>query len=90
MDKKYPVIEINVDAIANNAHLVCESLEKHGIKTSGVIKFSDGSKEICQAYLDGGCTQLASSRVIHLKDIREWFPGVPTPALAYSYDLRVR
>lgn len=78
MNEKYPVIEINTDAIANNSRVVCHALAKHGVKTAGVIKFSDGAKEICQAYLDGGCSQLASSRVVHLKDIKGWFPGVPT------------
>ena len=78
MSEKYPVIEINTDAIANNSHIVCEALTKHGVQTAGVIKFSDCAREICRAYLDGGCTQLASSRIIHLKDIKDWFPGVPT------------
>ena len=74
---EYPVLQADLHAIAQNARVICGLYEKQGISVAGVIKVSDGSPEIAGVYLDGGCRQLASSRICHLAMLRKAFPKVP-------------
>lgn len=76
--KRYPVIEVNISDIRSNAHVMTEYCAKHGISVAGVIKFSDGDINIARAYQGGGCVQLASSRTIHLKNIKRELPDAVT------------
>ena len=69
--KNYPCITINLDAIKQNAKVVCDICSKHGIMVAGVVKFSDGDINVSKAYADGGCAQLAVSRAVHLKSLKE-------------------
>ena len=62
MSASYPMIEVNLTAIENNARVLCELCGKHGISLAGVIKFSDGSVPVARAYAAGGCRQIAVSR----------------------------
>lgn len=74
----YPAITVNLDAIENNARVLCGICHQHGIQVAGVIKFSDCDLRIAKAYSDGGCAQIAVSRAIHTKAIKEAFPGIQT------------
>ena len=74
---RYPLLEVDLSAIRHNAETVCGIYGKLGISVAGVVKGGDGSPEIAKAYLDGGCRQLASSRICHLAALRDEFPGVP-------------
>ena len=76
-DIRYPLLEVNTGAIADNSKILCGKFRQLGISVAGVIKGADGAIPFAKAYLDGGCTQLASSRVIHLKELKEAFPDVP-------------
>lgn len=76
--KRYPVLEVNLSYMQNNAHVMTKYCAKHGVSVAGVIKFSDGNLNIADAYHQGGCAQIASSRVIHLKQIKREFPDVVT------------
>ena len=75
---KYPVLEVNTSHIRNNAQVMIEYCKKQGISVAGVIKFSDGNLNIARAYNQGGCDQIASSRVIQLKRIQSKLPDVIT------------
>ena len=74
----YPYLEIHTDRIRNNARAVCQYCGKSGIDVAGVVKFSDGDPDIAKAYYDGGCREIASSRVLHLKELRQKYPEIPT------------
>ncbi|MBQ8564165.1 MAG: alanine racemase [Firmicutes bacterium] len=76
--KKYPVLEVNLEAITNNAKTVCEFCGQRGINVAGVIKFSDGDMEIVKAYHEGGCSEIASSRTVQLKRIKQKMPEITT------------
>ena len=66
----YPVLRVDTDAVRQNAKVITSLCEGQGIDVAGVIKFSDGSPDIAQAYLDGGCRQIASSRTFSTSTIR--------------------
>lgn len=64
--KRYPVLEVNLTYVKNNAHIMTNYC-KTGCLCCRVIKFSDGNLNIVNAYYQGGCAQIASSRVTQLK-----------------------
>ncbi len=75
---RYPVLDVDLDAVRSNAAVIGALCARYGIGMAGVIKFSDGSVEIAKAYRQGGCRQIASSRVVHLKRIKEAMPDTET------------
>ena len=77
-EKTYPVLKVDLDAVRTNARVVCELCAGKGIEVAGVIKFSDGDLAIAEAYSSGGCRQIASSRTVHLKRIKEEMPQIRT------------
>ena len=74
---RFPVLEADLSAIQNNAQVICGIYEKLGISVAGVVKGAGGDPAVAKAYLDGGCRQLASSRIGQLAALRKSFPGVP-------------
>lgn len=74
----YPYIEMHLDRVKNNARAVCDHCAENGITVAGVVKFSDGDLGVAKAYYDGGCQEIASSRVTHLREIRQAYPDIPT------------
>ena len=77
-ERKFPALEVNLDAIRTNAQVLSGICAKNGISVAGVIKFSDGDLKVAKAYADGGCAQLAVSRAKHLKALKEAFPEKET------------
>lgn len=75
---KYPILEVNLDAVRENAEEMCAFCMRRGMRVAGVIKFSDGNVDIAGAYHEGGCSQIASSRTVHLKRIRHAIPEAVT------------
>lgn len=76
--KKYPVLEVNLEAIRNNARVMREYCMARGVSIAGVVKVSDGDLRVARALYEGGCTQLAASRIVHLKQIKQALPQVET------------
>ena len=77
-ERHFPALEVNLDAMRQNAKVLCDLCAKNGIAVAGVIKFSDGDLQVAKAYSEGGCAQLAVSRAIHLQAIKEAFPEKET------------
>lgn len=75
---KYPVLKVNTEAICENARVMSNFCGSKGLDIAGVIKFSDGDLNVAKAYHEGGCKQLASSRTIHLEQIKKNMPDVTT------------
>jgi len=76
--RKYPVLEADLEAVRNNAEVMCRFCGERGIDVAGVIKFSDGDLKIAKAYHEGGCSQIASSRTVQLKKIKKAIPEAET------------
>lgn len=75
---RYPVLRVKPDAVKHNARTMCELCGKEGICVAGVVKFSDGDLEIARAYHEGGCSEIASSRTVHLERIKKALPEAVT------------
>ena len=76
--RRFPALEVNLDAMRTNAQVFCDLCAKNGIAVAGVIKFSDCDLQVAKAYADGGCAQLAVSRAKHLQALKEAFPNKET------------
>ncbi len=75
MRPHYPIIEVNLSAIEQNARVLCELCGQHGVTVAGVVKFSDGDVRVAKRYAAGGCKQIAVSRAKHLAALRAALPG---------------
>ena len=73
-----PRLLVNLSNIRRNAKAVCDLCEKHGISVAGVIKGACGALPVAKAVLEGGCRQLASSRLSQLEALRAEIPEVST------------
>ena len=78
VQQHYPMLEVNLDAIRNNAQVLCGLCGKYGISVAGIVKFSDGNTQIARAYAEGGCAQIGVSRAKHLQPIKDALPFVQT------------
>ncbi len=76
MSRHYPMIEVDLEAIRNNARVLCGECAKYGISAAGVVKFSDARTAIARSYAAGGCSQIAVSRAKHLPELREALPDM--------------
>lgn len=68
----YPKMTINLETIKNNVKTVVKLCNDRGIKVAGVTKVFCGNPAIAKAYIDGGISYLADSRIenlIKLKDL---------------------
>ena len=73
---RYPIMDVNLDAMRTNAEVLCGLCAPNGISVAGIIKFSDGDLQVAKAYHDGGCKQLGVSRAKHLKPLKDAFPQI--------------
>ena len=73
-----PRLLVNLANIRRNAKAICALSEKHGISVAGVVKGACGALPVAKAVLEGGCRQLASSRLSQLEAIRAEMPEVST------------
>ncbi len=75
---KYPLIEINSSILYNNTKTLIDLCEKYGIKVAGVVKGFNGIPECCDIMVKGGCSQIASSRIDHLRNIKRFNDRINT------------
>jgi len=73
-----PRLLISLQAIGRNAAAICRLCGQHGIAVAGVIKGACGAGSVGRALLEGGCVQLASSRLSQLESLRQQFPQIQT------------
>lgn len=69
----YPRITIDLGLIRQNVNTIVELCKKNNIQVAGVTKVFCGDPLIAQAYIDGGVSYLADSRVenlIRMKDLK--------------------
>lgn len=75
---KYPLLQINQDKIYQNARIIVEKCKEKGINISGVIKGFNGLNCIVKEFVRAGCTQIASSRIEKLIELRKLGMSTPT------------
>lgn len=73
-----PRLLVNLSHIRRNAAAICALSTQHGIAVAGVIKGACGDAQVAKAVLEGGCAQLASSRLSQLEALRAEMPNVAT------------
>lgn len=68
----FPKLEVDLNKIKHNASTLVDLCKGYGIEVAGVTKVFCGHPDIARAYVDGGVSYLADSRIenlIKLKDI---------------------
>lgn len=71
MMNKYPLLEINVKIIHQNASILLRECKKNGIETFAVIKGFNALPPIVKTLADAGYKTFASSRLPHLAAVKE-------------------
>lgn len=80
MDKRYPLIEIDLKKIQHNINEMVKRCAGMGISVAGVVKAFNGITEVTKLFGESGCSSIASSRLEHLKDAIE--AGIPGPYMS--------
>ena len=73
-----PRLLVNLTKIRRNAAAVCALCGAQNISVAGVVKGACGALTVAQMLLEGGCKQLASSRLSQLEHIRQQYPTAET------------
>lgn len=68
----YPKIEVDLNKIKHNVETMVELCKKNDIKVAGVTKVFCGDSEITKAYIDGGVSYLADSRIENLIKLKDF------------------
>lgn len=69
--KSYPLLEINLNKIADNTKYLVDLCNKKNISIAGVIKGVNADEEVVNVLSDNGCKYLASSRIEQLTNLKE-------------------
>lgn len=77
----YPVLEIDTELVYNNARILRELCLARQIEPTAVIKGWNGIECITEAVLKAGYLRLASSRLAHLRQVKERCYAAETMAL---------
>lgn len=67
----FPKMTIDLQMIENNVKSLIKLCGKHGIKVAGVTKVFCGNPTIAKAYIDGGVSYLADSRIENLMRMKD-------------------
>lgn len=71
MSYHLPCLFTDLTIVRDNAQAMVELCRAHGITPAGVTKLACGSREVAQAYIEGGITILADSRIANLKKLAD-------------------
>jgi len=67
----FPIFEINLEAIQDNAKRVVNFCKPHGIEVVGVTKGVCGDPKVAKSMINGGVRILADSRIQNIKKMQE-------------------
>lgn len=68
---KYPLLEVKLSQITNNARFLTQLAAASKIQIAGVIKGADSSLEVARAVMAGGVKQLADSRIEKIVNLKQ-------------------
>ena len=71
MVKEYPCVEVNLSKVTHNAKEILSLCNKKGINVIGVTKSFCAERQIVEAILSGGITQIGDSRIQNLKKTKD-------------------
>lgn len=71
LQKKYPVVEVNLLKLRHNIHEVLQRCSAQGIAVAGVVKGFNGLPEALKVYGESDFCAIASSRLEHMEAARE-------------------
>lgn len=74
----YPLLEINSAVLLSNTRILTKLCGRYGIDVAGVIKGFNGIPECGRIMVDGGCRQIASSRIEQLIKIKKYDRSIKT------------
>lgn len=86
--RRYPAIIMKREAMYQNAEMMVRWCEENGIFVAAVVKGFNAMKGGCEEELRAGAKMLASSRLEHLKAIKEW--GLKTADGSAAQTLLIR
>ncbi|WP_130861104.1 alanine racemase [Bacilliculturomica massiliensis] len=72
METRYPVLEIDLKKLRQNAEEVVKRCGAAGIQVAGVIKGFSGFPQAAEQLELGGCSQIASSRLSQLEEVKAY------------------
>ena len=81
MTDYYPRLYIDLNAITNNASVMRREMAARGLTVCGVAKVADGDVPVAEAYMNGGLSQIAGSRVAHVRAYKQAHPEWTTMLL---------
>lgn len=67
----YPMLTVDTKKLKHNIKVVADNCRKAGIQVAGVIKGFNGIPEAAKAFVDAGCSQLATSRMDQIIELKE-------------------
>ena len=86
---RYPVITGDTVKLKHNAETLTALAANYGVEIAGVVKCCCGSPETANAFIAGGCAQIADSRIQNLRHLRRcgvncplWLLRIPMPSEA--------
>ena len=68
---KMPSVRIDLEKLLANTKKLNELCAGYGIQVAGVVKCCCGSPEVARILEEGGCSQIADSRIENIKKMRE-------------------
>lgn len=77
MSSLYPYLELNTSKLRENIEIVKRQCDEQGVEICAVVKGINGLIPACREYEKAGVRFIASSRMEHLKGIKE--AGIKTP-----------
>ena len=85
----YPVITGDTGKLKHNAEILTALAGRYKVEIAGVVKCCCGSPETANAFIAGGCAQIADSRIQNLRHLRRcgvncplWLLRIPMPSEA--------
>lgn len=70
----FPRLHVDLYAIAGNASVMRREMAARGMSACGVVKVADVSVPVAEAYMKGGLSQIAGSRVAQLRAWKQAHP----------------
>lgn len=67
---EYPMVTVDLDKLYNNTSIVVNNCHKSGINVAGIIKGCNGIPEVGRIMMDAGCSQLGTSRMDQIIDLK--------------------
>ena len=77
----YPSLHVDLNAVADNASVMRREMAARGMTVCGVAKVADTAVPVAEAYMRGGLSQIAGSRVAQVRAWKQAHPEWTTMLL---------